>query len=151
MDSVAAGVYSAVYTIGSLVGCLIAPFVAAKVGKTKPIMFTLALVAAIGGAFGWLTPNGVILGACLGITGVAIGGVMPLLMSIPVQLPEIGSMYAGTAGGVTATLQLLGAVVIPSYIIAPIAGNNMKVFFLLGGACMLIVFILNFALPEVGE
>jgi NNP family nitrate/nitrite transporter-like MFS transporter len=80
-----------------------------------------------------------------------MGGLMPLLMSIPVQLPEIGPVYAGTAGGFTGTLQLLGAVVIPTYIAAPIAGNNMRLFFLSGGVCMALVFVLVFFLPEPGK
>ncbi len=151
LSSVSAGIYAAVVTIGSLIGCLVAPVLSEKIGKTKPVMLAFAVVSVIGVAFGWLAPFGVLLSICLCITGIAMGGLMPLLMSIPIQLKEIGPVYAGTAGGVTATLQLLGAVLIPTYIIAPLAGKNMNLFFILGAVCMALVFLLIFTLPELGK
>jgi NNP family nitrate/nitrite transporter-like MFS transporter len=150
IDPVTSGAYAAAVTIGNLIGCLSAPILTVKIGKIKPVMIVFAGVSVAGAAFGWTAPPGILLGACLFVTGVAMGGLMPLLMSIPVQLPEIGPVYAGTAGGFTGTLQLLGAVVIPTYIAAPIAGSNMNLFFLLGGACMTLVFALVFVLPELG-
>ena len=151
LDSVTAGMYAAFVTGGSLIGCLFAPVLSERVGKNRPVMMFFALVSAAGTAFSWLAPVGVLLGLCLCITGIALGGLMPLLMSIPIQLKEIGPGYAGTAGGVTATLQLLGAVLIPTYIIAPIAGQNMNLFFILGAVCMLCVFLFVFTLPELGK
>ncbi|MDR2019676.1 MAG: MFS transporter, partial [Treponema sp.] len=151
IDPVRSGAYAAVVTIGNLIGCLFAPGLVIKIGKIKPVMLVFALVSVGGAAFGWAAPAGVLLGACLLITGIAMGGLMPLLMSIPVQLSEIGPVYAGTAGGFTGTLQLLGAVIIPTYIAAPIAGNNMNLFFMLGGACMALVLVLVFVLPELGR
>jgi NNP family nitrate/nitrite transporter-like MFS transporter len=106
IDSVTSGAYAAAVTIGNLIGCLFAPGLAARIGRIKLPMFVLAVVSVAGAAFGWTVPPGILLGACLFITGVAMGGLMPLLMSIPIQLPEIGPMYAGTAGGFTGTLQL---------------------------------------------
>jgi NNP family nitrate/nitrite transporter-like MFS transporter len=70
-------------------------------------------------------------------------------MSLPVQLDEIGPVYAGTAGGFLATIQLIGAVVVPTYVITPIAGANMNLFFILSGGCMIITMLLIFFLPEV--
>ena len=46
------------------------------------------------------------------------------MMSLPVMFPEIGPKYAGTAGGLAVTLELLGAVIIPTYIIVPLGGGN---------------------------
>jgi NNP family nitrate/nitrite transporter-like MFS transporter len=151
IDSVASGVYAAAVTIGNLIGCLFAPGLTARIGKIKPPMIVLAVASVAGAAFGWTVPAGILLGTCLFITGAAMGGLMPLLMSIPIQLPEIGPVYAGTAGGFTSTLELLGAVVIPTYIAAPIAGSNMRLFFLSGGICMALVFVLIFVLPELGR
>jgi NNP family nitrate/nitrite transporter-like MFS transporter len=151
IDPVTSGVYSAIVTTGYLVGCLLAPALAARIGRIKPPMIVLAVISVAGAAFGWTAPAGVLLGACLFITGVAMGGLMPLLMSLPVRLPEIGPGYAGTAGGFTGTILFLGAVIIPTYIAAPIAGNNMRLFFLSGGVCMALVFVLTFFLPEPGK
>lgn len=148
---VTAGVYASLFTIGSFMGCLSVPSIVAKLGRNKPTMMMLATIAAVGGAFGWLAPSGVLLGACIALTGMAIGGFMPLLLSTPIQLPGIGFTYAGVAGGFASTMQLLGAVVIPTYIIAPIAGDNMNLFFALGGVAMVVVFAFVLALPELGK
>lgn len=49
---------------------------------------------------------------------------MPIFLSAPVLLEGLGTKYAGSAAGVISTLQLLGAVLIPTYILTPIAGEN---------------------------
>jgi NNP family nitrate/nitrite transporter-like MFS transporter len=130
---------------------LFTPVLARRLGLNKPILYLFALIALAGAAFGWRAPQGVLLVICLGITGIAMSGLMPLLMSMPIQLPEIGPRYAGTAGGVIGTLQRIGAVVIPTYIAGPIAGTNVSMFFIVGGACMIIVFLFSLGLPELGK
>lgn len=150
IDKVAAGMYGSAVTIGNLLGCLFIPVMAGRIAN-KPLIFILALVSAAGAVFGWQAPMGIGLILALCVTGIAMGGLMPLLMSMPIQLPEIGPAYAGTAGGVAATLQLIGAVVIPTYIAGPIVGTNMKLFFVAAGICMVMVFIFGFGLPELGR
>jgi fucose permease len=151
VSSVAAGAYSTAITLGFLVGCLVTPIIASKLGRMKPLMFMFGLISAFGVAFAWMAPIGVFLWIGLFITGVTMGGLMPLLTSIPIQLSDIGPTYAGTAGGFTGTLELLGAVVIPTYIIAPIAGTNMNLFFLLGSICMIVLCVFVLFLPELGK
>ncbi|MDR1901954.1 MAG: MFS transporter [Treponema sp.] len=151
IDPVAAGIYGSAVTIGNLLGCIFAPVLAGRLGLNKPFLYLFTIISVVGAAFGWQAPQGALLAICLCITGIAMGGLMPLLMSIPVQLPEIGPLYAGTAGGVACTLQLIGAVVIPTYIAGPIAGANMNMFFIVGGACMIMVFLFTLGLPELGK
>lgn len=149
IDPVAAGMYGSIMTIGCLVGTLLGPILANMLGRTKPVMIAFSILAAVGAAFFWLLPQGFVLGAGLLVYGAAVSASIPLLMSLPVQLKEIGPVYAGTAGGFLATIQLIGAVVVPTYIITPIAGGNMNVFFILSGICMIITMALVFFLPEV--
>lgn len=148
IDIVSAGAYSSVVMIGNLIGCMFVPILSTKIGKEKPLITVLSLISMLGVIFGWRAPQGGALAVSLFITGISMGGLMPILMSMPIRFPEIGSVYAGTAGGVTSTLQLLGAVVIPTYIVSPIAGSNMNVFFIAGGICMAMVFLLGLWLPE---
>ena len=65
------------------------------------------------------------------ITGIAIGGAMPIYFTMPIRLREISSDNISTAGGLITTFQLGGAVIVPSYMIAPIAGNNYSEIFIL--------------------
>lgn len=148
IDNVSAGMYGAAVNVGNFLGCLFIPVVAGRIAN-KLLISILALVSALGVTIGWQTPQGIGLIAALCATGIAMGGLMPLLMSMPIQLPEIGPTYAGTAGGFAATLQLIGAVVIPTYIAGPIAGTNIKLFFVVAGICMIMVFIFGFGLPEL--
>lgn len=74
---------------------------------------------------------------------------MPTFMSFPALLPEIGPKYAGTATGIIATLELIGAVVIPTYIITPVAGTNFKLYFFMAGATMIICAFVILLLPEL--
>lgn len=83
-------------------------------------------------------------------SGLMIGSGMPILFSYPMLLKEIGPKYAGSAGGIISTLQLIGAVVIPTYLITPLAGDNYHLMFGLGAACMVALGIINLFLPEVG-
>ncbi|MDW8803121.1 MFS transporter [Clostridium sp. A1-XYC3] len=151
ISAVSAGVYASMVAIGSLIGCILAPAVALKLKNAKLLLFSLSITSAIFVIFSWKMPEGLLLGICLLTTGVTIGGLMPLLMSIPIRLKEIGPTYAGTAGGFTGTIQLLGAVIIPTYIVVPLSGNNTNMLFVLGGICMVLVCIVCLALPNLDK
>ena len=64
------------------------------------------------------------------------------LMMTPVLLREIGPKNAGTAGGFIITLQLLGCVVVPTYIIVPLGGGNVTTYFILGTVCFLLAAVI---------
>ena len=65
------------------------------------------------------------------LTGIAIGGNIPLAMGDIINFKGIGPEYVGTASGLVATIQLIGAVVLPSYVLIPIASGNLNTLFIL--------------------
>ncbi len=151
IDAVQAGVIASFMTIGNLVGCLLVPFVANRIGRNRPVLLVCSAIGILGAAFAWRAPEGIMLMAALFVTGASLSGMVPLLMPIPVQLKEIGPAFGGTAGGFVCTIQLLGTVLIPSYIIAPITGTNMNLYYILCAACVLLAFVLAFFLPDFGK
>ena len=151
IDSIQAGLISSFMPIGNIVGCLLIPAVANKVGRNKRIMALCALIGTLGAVFAWKAPEGILLFAGLLITGASLSGLVPLLIPIPIHIKEIGAVYAGTAGGFVNTIELLGVVLVPSYIIAPIAGTNMDFYYLLCGLCAAAALIIVFFLPELGR
>ena len=148
MSETSAGAVSSIALVGNLLGSLFAPTLSAKTGRTRLILITGSLVSAAGTAFSWLAPQGILLDAALLLTGIGIGSVMPQLIAINIRLPGIGPVYAGTAGGVTTTLQLLGGAVLPTYIAAAIAGNSYFVYFIICGAVMVVCACAMYLLPK---
>lgn len=151
ISAASAGLLASLATLGGVLGALALPALAKATGRQKPIMWVVAVFAAIGIAFSWLTPTGFLLGLAIFITGVFFGGIVPFITAIPVQLPEIGRPFAASAGGILTTLQMLGSVLTPTYIIATIAKDNMNLFFLLAGIAFALNLILILFLPEMGS
>ncbi len=150
ISTAAAGVYASMVTFGGIAGSLTVPVITNKIGRTKPVLFVVGIISALGCAFAWQLPQGILLGTALFLTGYLYMGTFPLITSIPICIKEIGPVYAGTAGGLVATLQLIGAVVVPTYVVATIAGNNMHLFFILAGIFMVLFSVLTIFLPELG-
>lgn len=151
LSDVTAGVYSSIVMVGNAVAAVIVPLVAIKTKKAKQVISLSTLIGAIGVCFAWKCPVGIPLGAALFVSGVAMSGLMPLLMSLPVQLSGIGPAFAGTAGGVVVTLQMLCAVIIPSYVLTPVFGDNLSLLFIAGGALLIIGFVISFMLPNLDK
>jgi hypothetical protein len=83
--------------------------------------------------------------------GFLCSGILPLLLSLPMLLPEIGPVYAGSAGGIISTLRVLGAVVVPTFIVTPLSGLNPIVLFGLAAVCFALILIPALFLPELGS
>ena len=148
-DPTVAGALSSVVTFGNLAGSVLAPMLYARVGRFKPVGIALAILGGAGTAFAWQLPEGPVMMVGFFLTGFSLGGLLAMLVSAIVLLPEIGPVYAGTAGGVGATLQLFGAVVIPSYILMPILGANYPVLYGIAGILCLGIAACVLVLPEI--
>ena len=72
---------------------------------------------------------------CAVLNGALRSGIIAVMLMTPVLLREIGPRNAGTAGGFVITLQLLGCVVVPTYIIVPLGGGNITTYFILATVC----------------
>ncbi len=143
MDTVTAGSYTAVFTAGNLVGSFVSPAIDQIWRHTKAQTLILLLTVGLGTAFAWCIPSGFFLFLVLLLAGIGVGGNMPLLMSMPLRSGEFTPENAGIAGGITSTLQLLGAILLPSYIIAPIAGDDLPLFFIITGSLIAIPFVID--------
>lgn len=138
VDAVAAGNISAFITIGNLAGCFIIPPVIARTGRQKTALAAVAVLGCIGIIFSWYITSMALLTTVFFLTGVCLGGMIPPIMMMPVTFPEIGQRYAGTAGGIVGTMQLAGAVILPTWVIAPAAGDRFTMLYILGGIGMLL-------------
>lgn len=151
MSGVAAGYITSVYMLGSIAGSMAGPKIFAKCGSSRVMLSSLSIITAVIASFGWHIGNPVILAVVMVICGFSINTFMPIVYAMPISLPEIGPVYAGTAGGLSATIQMIGATIIPSYILTPIFGSNFKGLFIAAGCFALCSVISANLLPLFGK
>lgn len=151
MNPATAGFMASIVTFGTVVGSILGPVISQRTGKLRPFLALVAILGAGAGISAWLVPHGAAMAVLFATLGVMLGMCAPILMSFPMLLPEIGPVYAGSAGGIIGTLQVVGGVCIPSFIITPLAGQNYTLFFALGSLCFLLVSVVVLLLPELGS
>jgi len=151
----ACNVVSMALTFGGLLGCLVSPSLARRYKSLRTYFIIHGALSALGFFFAWrISGSPAVTFILLFVTGYLANGFTPLLMSMPVQDPRIGTRYGGTAGGFVATIQLGGSVIIPSYIVAPLATRadgtcNFVLYFSLMGVMMCIFVVVCNFLPIV--
>ncbi|MDF7682258.1 MFS transporter [Lactobacillus sp. ESL0679] len=147
MSPAQAGQVAAIATIGSLCGSMFGPAIVSKFGKAKPVMILVTLLSAVLMAATWYIPVGPVLLVVLILGGLfgAITG--PIIQALPIQFPEIGPKYAGSAGGLVGTISLLLSYIVP-VIISSIAGANFMLTFIIQGTIFGVTAILMAILPD---
>lgn len=145
------GTIASMVTLGNCIGSLVGPVIFAKLKKVKIFVPFSAVLSFAGILVCWRFPSIPALYVLTLFTGTSLGMAIPIFMSAPILLEGIGTKYAGSAAGVISTLQLLGVVLIPTYILTPIAGANLGLLFTLASVCMVIMFAAGFIIPEFGS
>ena len=148
IDEVAAGGYTSLMTVGNVIGALVGPLMAVKLKNTRLVMGIFAVLAGFGVAFAWLVPGQWLMAAGLFVTGLSMGALMPLTVPLPMRLPEIGAKYAATANGFVATIEMIAASFVPSYVLVPVCGDNMRMFFGICGAFYVVAIVAIRLLPN---
>lgn len=151
MSATVSGYMTSAWMLGAIFGATMGPRFFDKTGRSRVYVIACIVVMSLGVAFAWLITSPVLLAVVLFICGAALCQFMPILYAFPVTLPEIGSVYAATANGLAATLQMIGASLIPSYILAPIFGSNFGGMFLTSGILCLISVVTISMLPMFGK
>lgn len=136
-----AGVMSAAYSLGALVGAVITPAVTAHVRNEKVFLAVLSLVLAVLFPFVMLVPLGIALGALLVVIGIISYGLVPVLLSLPVRFEKVGVEKAGTAGGLLTMLQSLGIAVLPGNVIIPAVSGDYGALFMVLSALAVITLV----------
>lgn len=151
ISPVQAGFYGSLATLGGVFGSFLGPLICNRVGRMKPYLIVVSLLGAAAAIWSWQFPVGPALVVSLMAAGFLMSAILPLVLSLPMLLREIGPVYAGSAGGIITTLQVFGGVVVPTFIITPLAGLDATLLFGLAAACNALIIIPTFLLPEVGS
>jgi nitrate/nitrite transporter NarK len=150
IDAEKASLYGSMPTFGGIFGCFLGPMICNRMGVMKRYLIIVGLLGAVATFWSWQMPIGTTIVVALIVAGFLQYSVQPLFASMPMLLQEIGPVYAGSAGGIIATIQVLGAVVLPTFVITPLAGSNVKILFGLAALCMALMILPVLLLPELG-
>jgi cyanate permease len=146
-----AGFWGSLPNLGGIFGSFLGPLICKRLGVMKPYLVVVGLLGAVVTFYSWQLPVGPASLVSLMLAGALQSAILPLVLSLPMLLPEIGPTYAGSAGGIITTLQVLGGILVPTYIITRLAGSNTTILFGLAAVfCALIVLPVLF-LPELGS
>lgn len=149
LDTSLAGLMASLVTITGVFGCVVGPLICNRCRRMKVFLVAATAIGATVMFVSWYF-TGVSLGwLALAANGFATSMVGPVLQSMPILLPEIRSRYAGTAGGIMATVSLFMAFVLPT-VISGIAGSNYALNMGLESLCLLLSIVPVLFLPELG-
>lgn len=152
MSQVEAGAVAAVVPVGQIIGNLVIPVMDAKIGRVRRMISALSLASTVLLAIAGIVSGKTVMMAVLFLIGFCAGGCTPIIMSFGLRLKTIGAERMGTTGGLLATFQLFGAVVLPSYIVSPMAAANHDLILVIVAVFSAIGIILPFLIsPEVEE
>ena len=150
ISPVLAGLTASSLSLALIVGTIVGPLLAQKLGLIRPLLAPTAILGAIGSYLAWIVPFGALTWTLLILAGFFLGAAVPLIMSLPMLLPELGPVYAGSAGGIISMFQMVGAFVVPSYVIMLLAGSNVNQVFLYISVGYLLFGAVLLFIPELG-
>jgi cyanate permease len=144
-----AGFYGGLPNLGGVLGSFLGPVICNRIGIMKPYLVFASLLGAAGTFWSWQLPIGPAIVVSLISAGFLQSAILPLILSLPILLPEIGPVYAGSAGGIISTLQVLGGVAAP--VVTPLAGSNPTILFGLAALWFVLIIVPACLLPELGS
>lgn len=149
VDTNLAGIMAAVLSVGSFAACIIGPSICVKTGSFKPYLVITTILGGVAMIANWFAPLGPIMWVMLVLNGFFSAMSGPIYDSIIPTLPEIGVKYAGTAGGLYATIGLVISYFLP-IVISAVAGNDWLINLTVESALFLVAVPLVLMLPETG-
>lgn len=146
MDTAAAGQMASLLTLASMAGCIATPWLCSHFGSGKTYLLAAGIFGAIVMMLTWAAPGtGAALLAMLLLNGFTTSLMGPILQSLPIVLPSIGSRFAGSAGGIIGEVSLLLSFSLPIAISAAVGPDyswNLALLSLCYGASLIPVAML---------
>ena len=144
-----AGTFGTVLMIGSILGSIFVPVALSGSPRRAPVLlFICGLLSAATMVIMVLTESAALNYVCCFLNGGLRSGVIAAMMSLPVLFREVGPKYAGTGGGLMVTLELIGAVLIPTYVVVPLGQGSVLNYFYLGAGCIVLSSVICFFMAK---
>ena len=151
LDTAMAGQAAALLTLASMFGCIVAPILCSRFKSINMYLVTMSLVGAFVMFLTWAIPGSiVVLLVMMLLNGFTTSMLGPILQSLPVLLPGIGTRYAGSAGGIIAEMSLLLSFLLPIGV-SFVAGQDYSVTFAIFSLCYVCTLVPILFMPKFSQ
>jgi len=144
----AAGAVTSLLCWGAVVGHVVIPSFSDRVGLRKPFIYVGALASAACLFSAWHLAPGTATSVLVFFSGFLYGGIPPILLTFPLELPEIGQEHVGGAAGLVGTLGNIGGFLIPLLVVSPLMATGTLAAYTTGFSVIAILFA-AIALPTI--
>ena len=101
-------------------GNLLVPALSDRIGLRKPFIYAAAITIPICLFSAWQLAPSPATWVLVFLGGIGVGSLPPIVLTLPLELPEIGHEHVGGATGLILSSLALGGFVIPLFVISPI-------------------------------
>jgi nitrate/nitrite transporter NarK len=136
-----AGAITALLTGAAILGNLVAPALSDRLGLRKPFIYTAAVVIPLSLFFAWQLAPGIATWILIFVGGLTMGIMPPIVLTLPLELPEIGQEHVGGTTGLMIAAHAVGGVVIPLFIISPIMSAGTQQNYTIGFLVMMVLLV----------
>lgn len=119
-----AGAIASLFLLSGIIGNILLPLISDKLGVRKPFIYAGAITTALFVHLAWKFAPGIDTYILISIGGFMFGCIIPLLLTIPIEMPDISQEHIGGAVGLITGLGNLGGFFIPILVITPIMSTR---------------------------
>jgi NNP family nitrate/nitrite transporter-like MFS transporter len=151
LTSQAAGLSVMVLDLVAIVGAVGAGWIAQRAGRFRLVVIVLSLLSAAACYLVWRVPGVGLTLLLLGVVGLVEGGVTPVAKSLIPRMAlreHLPMQSVGTAGGIHTSIMYLGAFLVPTYLVAAVAGDDFHKVFLMSALLVAAGGLVNLLIPR---
>jgi nitrate/nitrite transporter NarK len=134
-----AGALTALLTGSAVLGNLIVPALSDRLGLRKPFLYAAAVIIPVSLFFAWHLAPSAATWVLVFVGGLGVGTMPPIILTLPLELPEIGHEYVGGTTGLMIAAHAVGGVTIPLLVISPLMAEGSANAYTIGFLVMMVL------------
>jgi MFS family permease len=120
ISPITAGAIASLLTGAGILGNLLVPTISDRIGLRKPFIYGAIIAISVCLFFAWQLAPGTATWVLVFLGGVGMGSLPPIVLTLPLELPEIGREHVGGTTGLILSSMALGGFTVPLFVISPI-------------------------------
>jgi NNP family nitrate/nitrite transporter-like MFS transporter len=139
VSPLAAGAITAMLTGAAVLGNLLVPALSDRLGLRKPFIYGAAVAMSVCLFLAWHFAPGAATWILVFLAGLGMGTLPPVILTLPLELPEIGQEHVGGTTGLMISAHAMGGVIIPLLVISPIVASGTEQAYSAGFLVMMLL------------